>query len=84
MTFEEYLKKNTSYVKSYGTYLDMNCIEDVIKHAENWHAQELKYMSQKGANTTNTRYSKEQRSEWAKLGAIARMKKKTGDKSNDK
>lgn len=78
MTFEQYLKENTSYVKGYDIWLNDNEIKDVIKHAEHWHVQELKSIRAKGANTTNSKYSKEQRSEWARMGG-----KKRGDNSKN-
>ena len=76
MTFEEYLKENTTYVSSYDTYLADYQIKDIIKFAELWHTRELKSMRAKGANTTNTKYSKEQRSEWARRGTKARLQRK--------
>jgi len=79
MTFEQYLKENTSYVESYDIWLTDINIKDIIKHAENWHAYKLKEMRIKGANTTNSKYSKEERSEWAKKGGRPR---KPVDNSN--
>ena len=76
MTFEQYLKN----LKPELNYIDLKMwlvklpIDNLILLAENWHAHEFKSMSRKGANTTNSKYSKEQRSEWAKMGAVARMK----------
>jgi hypothetical protein len=68
MTFDQYLKEK--YPNMQFVMVSFNFIVE----AENWHAQELKSLRAKGANTTNSKYSKEQRSEWAKMGAIARMK----------
>jgi len=77
MTFEQYLQE--VHAKNYhGTDDDMPDnldswltdlqIDDVIAYAENWHTQEMKSIRAKGANTTNSKYSKEQRSEWARKG----------------
>jgi hypothetical protein len=66
MTFEQYLKNK--YKSKYEDYQSF----DIYQEVEIWHANELKSMRTKGANTTNSKYSKEERSEWAKKGGRPR------------
>lgn len=66
--FKDYL-----YDKGYDTSTVPDWFIDAV---DLWHAQEMKSIRAKGANTTNTKYSKEQRSEWAKRGTKARLQRK--------
>lgn len=74
MTFEEYLKDY--FEQTDASTLNFIRVARIIELADDWHTQELKSMRSKGANTTNTKYSKEQRSEWAKRGTKARLQRK--------
>lgn len=74
MTFEEYLKDY--FRQTDASTLNFIRVSRIIELADEWHTQELKSMRSKGANTTNTKYSKEQRSEWAKRGTKARLQRK--------
>lgn len=91
MTFEEYLKDihgddycgtDDDMPDRFESWLVDLQIDDVIEYAEHWHTQELKSMRSKGANTTNTKYSKEQRSEWARRGTKARLQRKLNNLKN--
>ena len=74
MTFEEYLTDKFGYRgKNVSEYLSDRRI---LQLAEDWHTQELKSMRTKGANTTNSKYSKEERSEWAKKGGYPKGRKR--------
>ena len=66
MTFEQYLK--AKYKSKYEDYESFDIYEEV----ELWHKQEVSNNSAKGAMATNSKYSKEQRSEWAKKGGRPR------------
>ena len=77
MTFEEYLKKihaknyhgtDDNMPDSFEAFIVDLQIDEVIEYADEWHAQELKSISRKGANTTNSKYTTEQKSEWGKKG----------------
>jgi hypothetical protein len=82
MTFEQYLQD--IHAKDYhGTDDDMPegferwavdlGFDEIVEYAELWHKQEMKSIRAKGANTTNSKYSKEQRSEWARRGGLKRV-----------
>ena len=72
MTFEEYLKdKYEDEIKVHGYEFLLNymiSLYQLISLADEWHVQELKSISRKGANTTNSKYTTEQKSEWGKKG----------------
>mgnify|MGYP007024647859 CR=1 FL=1 len=81
MTFEEYLKDiygddyrglDDDMPDRFDQWLTDLQVDEIIIYAQCWHTQELKSMRTKGANTTNSKYSKEERSEWAKKGGRPR------------
>jgi GTP cyclohydrolase III len=81
MTFEQYLQdihakdyhgKDDDMLDSSDSWAVHLRFDEMVAYAEEWHAQELKFIRTKGATTTNSKYSKEQRSEWAKKGGRPR------------
>ena len=74
MTFEQYLLQIGYNFQD--AHIPRDKVLMAIKHAENWHNYELKEMRIKGANTTNSKYSKEERSEWAKKGGYPKGRKR--------
>jgi hypothetical protein len=74
MTFEQYLKNK--YKSKYEDYQSF----DIYQEVEIWFKQEMKAIRAKGANTTNSKYSKEQRSEWARKGGRPKSVDKTSQK----
>jgi hypothetical protein len=78
MTFEQYLQEQldkdgspASYYKELKDFMMNNAY--FVKQIYGWHKQEMKSIRAKGANTTNSKYSKEQRSEWARKGGLKRV-----------
>jgi hypothetical protein len=82
MTFEQYLQ---NYVMQFDSRAEPDelTFSEIMEHSKDWHTQEMKSIRAKGANTTNSKYSKEERSEWAKKGGYPKgRKRKPVDNSN--